>query len=94
MVHMLIREAREQDMEGVLGLYRYPYMLIENVVTAPQYRRKGYGRALLQNAMDLARRHNCYKIMLLSNAGRKEAHGFYMSLGFEGKSKIGFQMRL
>ncbi|WP_319562612.1 GNAT family N-acetyltransferase [Marispirochaeta sp.] len=71
-----------------------PYALIENVVTDPVYRRKGYGRALLQNAIERAHRRNCYKVMLLSSTDRIHAHEFYKSLGFDAESKTGFQLRL
>jgi GNAT superfamily N-acetyltransferase len=90
---VLIREARVEDLGGILGLYRH-LQPDEDFKNTEKYRRKGYGKELLQNAIDRARRHNCYKIMLLSNADRKEAHEFYKSLGFDAKSKTGFLLHL
>ncbi|HHW23067.1 MAG TPA: GNAT family N-acetyltransferase [Clostridiaceae bacterium] len=67
-----------------------PYAVIENVVTHPDFRRKGYGSVAIQLLLDFAREQNCYKVMLLSSAKREEAHEFYKSLGFDGDSKCGF----
>jgi GNAT superfamily N-acetyltransferase len=71
-----------------------PYAVIENVITHPDYRRKGYGRRLMQKCIDYAKSRNCYKIMLLSSAFRRDAHNFYKNLGFDSESKHGFQIRL
>lgn len=59
-----------------------PFMLIENVVVGPAYRRRGLGRALLGSALATARAQGCYKAQLLSRMERGEAHRFYESLGF------------
>ena len=68
-----------------------PYALIENVVTHPDYRRRGIGTRLLTRAQEIAREKGCYKAMLLS--GRKEAIPFYENTGFERESKTGFIIR-
>ena len=70
-----------------------PIGLIENVVTHAQYRRKGLGRKILLYAIEYAKKANCYKLMLLSNKERKEAHHFYSSLGFRSDSKTGFEIK-
>lgn len=67
-----------------------PYAVIENVVTHPDARRKGFGRAAMQLLLEFAEAQNCYKVMLLSSSKRKEAHEFYRSLGFDGNAKCGF----
>ena len=71
-----------------------PYALIESVITHPDYRRKGYGKRIMQKCIDYAKSRNCYKVMLLSSAFRKGAHSFYKNLGFDSESKQGFQIRL
>lgn len=69
-----------------------PYALIENVVTDVAHRNKGYGTAVLKEAVAAAWRANCYKIMLLTGSTRPAVHQFYRDVGFE-QNKIGFQMR-
>jgi GNAT superfamily N-acetyltransferase len=68
-----------------------PYAVIENVVTHPDYRKRGIGTRLLTRAQEIAREKGCYKVMLLS--GRKEAIPFYEKSGFERGSKTGFIAR-
>lgn len=68
-----------------------PYALIENVVTHPEYRRRGIGTRILQRAQEIARERGCYKVMLLT--GRREAIPFYEQAGFDGRSKTGFIAR-
>ncbi len=67
-----------------------PFGVIENVVTHNNYRRQGIGTRLMRHALEVAWGQNCYKVMLLSGAGRPEAHQFYEGLGFKRDSKIGF----
>ncbi len=67
-----------------------PYGLIENVVTHTDYRRLGVGTRLMHHVLQFAYSQNCYKVMLLSNAERQEAHQFYERTGFKKGSKTGF----
>lgn len=69
-----------------------PYGLIENVVSNPKMRGKGYARMAMQAAIDAAWAADAYKIMLLTgqNTG---ALGFYESLGFASDQKHGLQLR-
>lgn len=59
-----------------------PFMLVENVVVAVEYRRAGVGSALMEAVVRLARQAGCYKVQLLSRAERDAAHAFYESRGF------------
>jgi GNAT superfamily N-acetyltransferase len=70
------------------------YSIIENVITDKEYRNKGYGRKVIEKAIEFAKETNCYKVMLLSSNGRVESHAFYAKIGFDGNSKKGFQIRL
>lgn len=67
-----------------------PYAVIENVVTHADFRRKGWATAVLEHALDLAWRRNCYKVMLLSGVGREGAHHLYERVGFRRDRKVGF----
>jgi GNAT superfamily N-acetyltransferase len=68
--------------------------IVENMVTAPDFRRRGLGRRLLDMATALAREAGCYKISLLSSAKRTEAHVLYEAAGFDGSTKRAFHRTL
>ena len=67
---------------------------IENVITDKEYRRKGIGKKVINNAIEYAKRQNCYKIILQSGIKRNEAHKFYESIGFNGETKKAYEIRL
>ena len=67
-----------------------PYGVVENVIIADAARRNGAGRMLLAAVEHLARSAHCTKLMLLSTATRREAHAFFMAIGFDGDRKRGF----
>ncbi|MEU8423186.1 GNAT family N-acetyltransferase [Micromonospora sp. NPDC048835] len=50
-----------------------PYMVVENVVVAAGWRRRGVARALMLAALDDAAAAGCYKVQLVSNATRTDA---------------------
>ncbi len=59
-----------------------PEAIIESVVVAPAARGKGIGKAMMMEAMRLAREAGAAKLALSSNARRLRAHDFYRGLGF------------
>ena len=67
-----------------------PYGVIENVVTASGFRRKGIGTALLQYALKQAWQRECYKVMLLTGRMNEETYRFYEAAGFDRHSKQAF----
>lgn len=69
-----------------------PYGLIENVVTHPDHRQRGYGHAVLEAAVAAAWAAGCYKVMLLAGSKSPAILRFYKSAGFS-QSKTGFQIR-
>ena len=50
---------------------------LENVVTDSAYRKQGLARKVIEMAIEDAKSHNCYKLILQSNCKRTEAHKFY-----------------
>ena len=70
-----------------------PYALIENVVTHADFRRRGFGKAVVMHALDLAWKEGCYKVMLLTGSKRSETHRFYEACGFRSDEKVGFVAR-
>ena len=69
-----------------------PYALVENVVTKGTARRRGLGAAVVRALLERCWAAGCYKVMLMSAASRPEAHRFYESVGFDGRSKHAFIM--
>jgi GNAT superfamily N-acetyltransferase len=67
-----------------------PYGLIENVVTHPDFRRRGIGTRILQSALELAWEQDCYKVMLLTGRKDEATLRFYEQAGFEAGVKTGF----
>ena len=70
-----------------------PWAIVENMVVDGRYHRRGIGRLLMEYAIACARQAGCYKVQLLSNKKRRQAHRFYRSLGFEA-SAHGFRCYL
>ncbi|MFK4168034.1 GNAT family N-acetyltransferase [Paenibacillus lautus] len=71
-----------------------PYGLIENVVTHSDYRKNGYGKLVLQKAVDIARENDCYKVMLMTSSRMEGTHSFYESCGFTKGGKTGFIIKM
>jgi N-acetylglutamate synthase-like GNAT family acetyltransferase len=69
-----------------------PYALIENVVTHPDYRNRGFGKAILNAATERAWAEDCYKVMLMTGSKKPSTMAFYEAAGFE-QTKTGFQIR-
>jgi GNAT superfamily N-acetyltransferase len=68
-----------------------PYGLIENVVTHPDHRRTGLGRAVLSFALDVAWKAGCYRVMLATGSRREETLHFYEGAGFDRGGKTFFE---
>jgi GNAT superfamily N-acetyltransferase len=81
----------EAGIQGLLGFRirenieeRSRYGEVSALVTRPQARRTGYGRALMEFAERLAREQGCKGTWLVSGFGREaDAHKFYARLGYE-----------
>ncbi len=58
-------------------------MYIDDLVTAPNARRYGYGAALLRWLIDHARTLECDAVHLDSGYQRHDAHRFYLRAGFD-----------
>lgn len=71
-----------------------PFGLIENVVTHSEYRNRGYGTAILQQAVKTAQENNCYKVVLLTGRKEESTLRFYERAGFQRGLKTGFIKRL
>ena len=67
-----------------------PYAFIENVVTSAEFRRKGLATACLDYAREIARKENCYKMMLLTGSKEEGTLRFYENAGYNRKDKTAF----
>lgn len=70
-----------------------PIGLIEHVVTASRFRRRGLAKQLLRFVLAHAWAADCCKVVLLSGAHRAEAHRVYASVGFSGDVETGFVIK-
>jgi GNAT superfamily N-acetyltransferase len=71
-----------------------PYAVVENVMTHPDYRKKGYGTKVLRKATEIAVKQGCYKVMLLTGTKREETLRFYENAGFIRGAKTGLIINL
>ena len=67
-----------------------PYAVIENVITDPAYRGRGLATACLNHAREIARRENCYKMMLMTGSKDEQTLRFYERAGYNRKDKTAF----
>jgi GNAT superfamily N-acetyltransferase len=70
-----------------------PWAVVENVVVDEGSRRRGVGRALTDEMVRRCNDAGCYKMQLLSNKHRTDAHQFYRSVCFEAVAE-GFRRYL
>ena len=71
-----------------------PTALIENMVTAPSHRNKGYARLLLNKAVEIAKEHECYRITFISGTKNESTIKFYLNSGFTNSEKSAYIMKL
>lgn len=71
-----------------------PFMVVENVIVAEEYRRKGIANSLMMNIEKVAIEKGCSSIMLVSGMHRIWAHKFYESVGYKGDAVKGFKKYL
>lgn len=70
------------------------YAFVENVITHSQYRNKGLATACLNYAKEIAKKENCYKIMLLTGSKNESTLNFYKQAGYNSNDKTAFIMWL
>lgn len=70
-----------------------PFGIVEHVITANQYRRRGLSQKVIEKSLAIAWEHRCYKVMLLSGENRTEAHQLYYKIGFKSGIEKGFVIK-
>jgi GNAT superfamily N-acetyltransferase len=66
---------------------------LENVVTHPEFRGQGHGRAVVQAALAAAWTGDCYHVLLQSGREDPRVHRFYKHCGFEPGLRVGYVAR-
>jgi GNAT superfamily N-acetyltransferase len=66
---------------------------LENVVTHPAFRGRGYGRAVVQAALSKAWAMGCYHVLLQSGRKDPRVDSFYERCGFEPGLRVGYVAR-
>ena len=67
-----------------------PYAFVENVVTNYEYRGRGYATECLNYAKEIAKKENCYKMMLLTSSKKESTIKFYENAGYNSSDKTAF----
>lgn len=67
-----------------------PYALIENMITDEAYRNKGLATDCLYYAKQVAKKENCYKMMLLTGSKKESTLHFYEQSGYNRQDKTAF----
>ena len=99
--HELLVAEEEGKIIGTMMLFIMPNLShgglpwagVENVMVDADYRRQGIGKLMMDYVLAQAKKAGCYKIQLISDKSRTEAHKFYEALGYNA-SGHGFRLYL
>ena len=95
--HIILAKEREYIISSLVLIIvpnlthnQRPYGVIENVITHPDYRKKGYATACLNYGKEVAKKADCYKLMLLTGSKEESTIKFYENAGYNKKDKTAF----
>jgi len=85
--HLFLAELEDKEIAGMLTIATYNVpsgskMWIEDVVIDESHRGKGFGKALMEYALDYAKSKGAGSIDLTSKPSRIEANKLYQRVGF------------
>lgn len=63
---------------------------LENVVTHPELRGAGHGKAVVRAALEYAWAADCYHVLMQSGRVDPRVHSFYEGLGFKPGLRLGY----
>ncbi len=63
---------------------------LENVVTHPDLRGRGHGKAVVQAALDYAWEVDCHHVLMQSGRADSRVHAFYEGLGFKPGLRVAY----
>lgn len=99
-VHVFVADARDR-IAATCMLITAPNLLrggrrhgfLENVVTHPDLRGLGHGRAVVQAALAHAWASDCHHVLLQSGRADPRVHAFYEGLGFVAGLRVAYVAR-
>lgn len=99
-IHVFVADDRERIAASCM-LVTAPNLLrggrrhafLENVVSHPERRGQGYGKAVVQAALAHAWASDCHHVLMQSGRADPRVHTFYESLGFEPGLRVAYVAR-
>ena len=64
--------------------------VLENVVTHPELRGQGHGKAVVVAALEHAWAVNCHRVLMQSGRAAPRVHAFYEGLGFRPGLRVAY----
>ena len=71
-----------------------PFLVVENMIVDKSGRKGGVGRALFRALENKAKERGCTQIILVTETERRDACGFYESMGFHPSANKGYKKKL
>jgi ribosomal protein S18 acetylase RimI-like enzyme len=71
-----------------------PFLVVEDMIVDEGQRKRGVGRLLFEELEKQAVQRGCAQVILVTEADRKDACGFYESLGFHPTANRGYKKKL
>lgn len=74
--------------------YAQPWAEVMEVYVSPAYRRRGFGRALVQAAEQYAQQQGATDLLVRTGAANQAGQALYQGLGYVQQSQVSFQKSL
>lgn len=71
-----------------------PFLVVDDLIVAEDYRRKGVARALMEEVQDFGIKAECYQVLMITENDRLDAIRFYQSMGFDPEANRGYKKKL